>query len=233
MEDILKIKNKIAITALMVLIFLSCLSCVYAEDLNNTDDKLSLDSTELENLETSHIENENVTILSSEPESNEHSQAYLVLDNDADKENICIGDYVTWTVSVINKGPDTAENVKVYDQLPDGLKYIKHTTTKGTFNPKTGIWDIGNLTISDGEVFLNIITQAVSVGEKINKATLTSDTYNLNSNESYEEEEIDVFEREIQTVTKKSIDSKYSAGNPIALILISFFTIFITSVKSK
>ena len=170
---------------------------------------------------------------SSEAKSDSQSQAYLILDNDADVENIYIGDYVTWIVSVINKGPDTAKNVKVYDQLPEGLKYVKHTTTKGTFNPETGIWSIGNLTIDDGEVFLNIITQAFSVGEKINKAKVTSDTYNLNENESYEEEEIDVFEHEVKAYAEKSIVSSYATGNPIALIVLSLFTTLITSIKTK
>ena len=41
------------------------------------------------------------------------------------------------------------------------------------------------------EVSLYITCKAITVGEKINKATLTSDTFNLN-NESYEGEEIDV-----------------------------------------
>lgn len=169
----------------------------------------------------------------SKAKSDSQSQSYLILDNDADVENVYIGDYVTWIVSVINKGPDTAKNVKVYDQLPEGLKYVKHTTTKGTFNPETGIWSIGNLTIGDGEVFLNIITQAFSVGEKINKAKVTSDTYNLNENQSYEEEEIDVFEHEVKAYSEKSIVSSYSTGNPLALIVLSLFTILITSIKTK
>lgn len=218
---------------LIALIFLSCLSRAYAEDLNGTDDRLNSDSDDSQNLGVANSGNSNGNNISIKSTNTTKPQAYLILDNDANIENIYIGDYVTWIISVINIGPDTAKNVKVFDQLPDGLKYIRHTTTKGTFDPKTGIWNIGDLSVSDGEVFLNIITQALTVGEKINKANLTTDTYNLNYNESYEEEEIDVLERENPIPIKKPIDSKYSAGNPIALILISFFTMFITSVKTK
>lgn len=228
------------------------LTCVNAEDLDASDLSQG-DSQELEiskessdavpiasdalptsdtKLEISK-EGSDSTPKSSEAKTDSQSQSYLILDNDADIENIYIGDYVTWIVSVMNKGPDTAKNVKVYDQLPDGLKYVKHTTTKGTFNPETGIWSIGNLTISDGEVFLNITTQAFSVGEKINKAKVTSDTYNLNENESYEEEEIDVFEHDVESHVEKSIVSSYAAGNPMALIVLSLFAILITSIKTK
>ena len=79
----------------------------------------------------------------------------------------------------------------------------------------------------------SITTKAFSVGEKINKAKLTSDTHNLNENESYEEEEIDVFEHEVKAYAEKSIVSSHTTGNPLALIVISLFTILITSIKNK
>lgn len=229
----LKNKNQITIAIAIALIFLSCLSCAYAQDLNDTDSELNLNSNDQQELElatpASDVKSDDNDILSSES-PNKDSKAFLVLDNDANIENIYLGDYVVWIVSVLNEGPDTAKNVRVYDKLPDGLEYVKHTTTKGTFNPKTGIWNIGDLSIKDGEVFLNITTLAKTVGEKINKAKVATDSDNLNKNESYEEEEIDVLEHEKEV--EKQVEIR-SVGNPIALILISFFALFITSVKSK
>lgn len=76
-------------------------------------------------------------------DSNITKSAYLVLDNDADNENIHVGDYVTWTVSVQNLGPDIAQNTKVYDELPEDLQYCYHKLTKGVFNPQNrnmGYW---------------------------------------------------------------------------------------------
>lgn len=153
------------------------------------------------------------------------STANVELDNDADVENIRIGDYVTWTITARNFGPDIAKKVKVYDKLPDGLKYVRHTTTKGTFDAETGIWDIGDLKIEDGEVSLFITMLAETIGEKVNKASLTTDTPNT-SNKTYEEEEIDVFEKENNEDSKKAIEfpSRHVAGNPIAMILVSLFT---------
>ena len=235
----------------MIMVTLLSLSCVNANDSNSTDVVLEVtdDISQESNLELSD-DNEDVLEITSDENvletaadedilsSNESngktdSSAYLVLDNDANIENVYVGDYVVWIVSVINKGPDIAKNVKVYDQLPDGMEYIKHTATKGTFNPKTGIWNIGNLSAEDGEVFLNITVKALSVGEKINKANLTTDSINLN-NESYEEEEIDVLEPEDDdNDSDKVAKSLYSTGNPLALVLISLFIIFVTSIKSK
>ena len=122
------------------------------------------------------------------------------------------------------------KNVKVLDQIPDGLKYIKHTTTKGTFDPKTGIWDIGDLSVEDNEVFLYITTLAVSVGEKINKANLTCDTVNLN-NDTYEEEEIDVVENSKDSNEVIYENTLKSTGNPLMLVILSLLGCFIGYFK--
>lgn len=213
------------------------MSCIDAKDFNNTSEELTLDPQDNNEIAVDANSNSNETeiqseILSSQSPKTTESQAYLVLDNDADKENIYIGDSVTWIVSVINKGPDMAKNVKVYDQLPEGLKYLKHTTTKGTFNPKTGIWDIGNLSVEDGEVFLNILTKALTPGEKVNKATVTTDSVNLNENESFEEEEIDVFEKHAE-ISKSAYSQKQQTGNPLYLIVLSLCSIFITFLRKS
>lgn len=237
--------KKIILIAL-VLIALSGLVCVNASDLDNATDSLSQqDPQELEvaaeSNDTAPIGKSNDTdIVISDSKTNDFSSkitdssAYLVLDNDADKENICLGDYVTWIVSVENRGPGNAKSVKVFNQLPDGLKYVKHTATQGTFNPNTGIWDIGNL-LNGSEVFLYIKTLAVSLGEKVNKANLTCQSINLNK-ERYEEEEIDVFDCRNQTPNADHSEhfhekSMKTAGNPIGLVLLSLFGCFMAYSK--
>lgn len=228
---------------MLILLFLCSISFVSAADIDNSTLDSSLIPDEAPELAVSaesqdllSISQNNSAVLESSSQKNDvsskdgDSSAYLILDNDADKENVHIGEYVTWIVRVINTGPGIAKNVKVFDQIPDGLKYIKHTTTKGTFDPKTGIWDIGDLSVDDNEVFLYITTLAVSVGEKINKANLTCDTVNLN-NETYEEEEIDVVEN-----TKDSNDVVYentlkSTGNPLMLVILSLLGCFMGYYK--
>lgn len=224
-----------------MLIALSSLACTNALDLDSATDNLTnYDAHDLEsavepgNGEVIGKGNETV-VMASEPQSSNlsskdgGSSAYLIIDNDADKENIIIGDYVTWIVSVLNKGPGNAKNVKVFDKLPDGLKYINHKTTQGSFSPKRGIWDIGDL-LNGKEVFLYITTLAVSVGEKINKVNLTCESVNLN-NETYEAEEIDVFNNHEREHAKHHADSMRPAGNPIGLILLSLLSCFIIYIK--
>ena len=213
-------KSKSVLIILICAIIIS-IGSVSAADTNATEiDQIDLSSNNEEVILTDS------GLISSSNNTNVKSEAYLVLDNDADKENIYVGDLVTWDVSVQNYGPDVADNTQVYDELPDGWQYIYHTLTKGVFNPATGIWSIGNLSVEDGEVFLYITCKALTSGEKINKANLTSDTFNLND-ESYEEEEIDVFDiedndnhKDNDNHIKQSYPTIKKAGNPLFLILV-------------
>ena len=74
------------------------LSCVNAENIVNS-------TGELQSAPNTYPASQNTS----------NTRSFLVLDNDADKENIKIGEVVTWEVSVINLGNETAKGVKVYD----------------------------------------------------------------------------------------------------------------------
>lgn len=222
--------NKSFYIALFVALFLS-FGAVSADDLNESQ---TLESNDLQTITTQ--DSSDSSQVSESINASDESGAYLVLDNDADIENIYIGDLVTWILSAENLGPDISQNTKIYDELPEGLQYLYHSSTKGVFNPETGIWDIGDLTIEDSPVFLYITCKAISVGEKVNKAWITSDTKNLN-NETFEEEEIDVFdydyEYKIHDNVKNEVSNLKSAGNPIFSIIICLFLIFTGFVFKK
>jgi uncharacterized repeat protein (TIGR01451 family) len=94
------------------------------------------------------------------------------------------GDVLTITVTATNKGPDTANGVKITDLLPAGLKFACYSTSstlysiKGTYNSTSGIWDIGSL--SNGEVAtLKIIANVTATVNNTNiilNATKTNET---------------------------------------------------------
>ncbi len=123
------------------------------------------------------------------------------------------------------------QNVKVYNHLSEGLKYINYTSTKGTFNPDTGIWDIGDV-LGHHKEFLYVTTLAVSIGEKINSARLTTDSINLN-NITYEEEEIDVHERHYSSDKNHHSLSFNVTGNPVVLVLVCLFGCITGYIKRK
>ncbi len=213
----INMNKRIFISLFLLFAFLS-LSAVSASDLNESQ------TLESNDVEITAAQDSNV--LSSQ---NELSGAFLMIDNDADTENVYVGELVTWTLTADNLGSDIAKNTKVYNQLPEGLQYLYHSSTKGVFDPQTGIWDIGDLKSEDGPVYLHITCKAITSGEKVNKAWITSDTKNLNIKD-YEEEEMDVLDYENEYENHDNIKNEVpilkSAGNPVFLILMCLFLIF-------
>ena len=57
-----------------------------------------------------------------------------------------VGDTITFTVTLTNKGPDAATNVEVSDQLPAGLSFVSAIPSQGVYGPGSGIWTVGTVT---------------------------------------------------------------------------------------
>ena len=91
-------------------------------------------------------------------------------------------DQQAFTISAINNGPDTAPAAQVTVTGLDDT-YVSHSVTAGTFDPTTGIWQIGELKETafyqavhdrDGET-LSIITSAASNATVTARITNTQD----------------------------------------------------------
>ncbi|HMT93548.1 GEVED domain-containing protein [uncultured Thiothrix sp.] len=68
----------------------------------------------------------------------------LELTKTLDKATARHGDTVKYTLTVTNKGPDNASNVKVADVLPSGLTYVSDDSA-GAFDTASGVWTVGAL----------------------------------------------------------------------------------------
>ena len=94
-----------------------------------------------------------------------------------------VGDEVVFTITVINSDPSDAPGVQVKDILPSGLSYVSDDSG-GSYNPDTGIWDIGDVSaiIPNHTVSLNITARVTHEGEILNIASIIA--YPDNSNNS-------------------------------------------------
>ena len=72
------------------------------------------------------------------------------------------GENVPFVIAARNFGPDTATNVKVGVELPDGLTYYSYDTSTGTYNSGTGIWDIGDMMADESAEVTLTITATVA-----------------------------------------------------------------------
>ncbi len=82
----------------------------------------------------------------------------------------------TYTITITNDGPDSANFVQVKDGLPKGIGFISSSSTVGSYNPNNGIWDLP--TLANGETATLTITTKVLVASSLqNKAeVVASDT---------------------------------------------------------
>ncbi len=73
-----------------------------------------------------------------------------------------VGDTITFTITLSNLGPDTATEVEVTDQFPTaGLQLQTATPSQGTYDPGTGIWDVGTVLSGAGNAQTLTITALV------------------------------------------------------------------------
>ncbi|WP_122818849.1 DUF7507 domain-containing protein [Nocardioides pantholopis] len=102
--------------------------------------------------------------------------ADIAVNKTVDDPTPVLGDTVEFAIGVRNLGPDTAEDVTVDDLLPPGLTYVSSTTTVGTYDPDTGVWEIGDLAPVDlpatgDQAVLRITARATQIGTLTNTAT--------------------------------------------------------------
>jgi uncharacterized repeat protein (TIGR01451 family) len=84
-----------------------------------------------------------------------------------------LGDHVTFTVRVQNRGPDTAHDVAVRDVLPHEIVFVGGTADQGSYDPQSGLWQIG--TVAAGAAVDLVIEARVTATEtRINAAEIVS-----------------------------------------------------------
>src|SRR5262249_48668456 len=83
-----------------------------------------------------------------------------------------VGDTVTFTITLIDKGPDAATNVTISDLLPAGLAFVSGAPSQGTYNNTTGVWTVGTVTTTAAQS-LQIQARVVSAGARTNTAAIS------------------------------------------------------------
>jgi uncharacterized repeat protein (TIGR01451 family) len=82
------------------------------------------------------------------------------------------GDTVTYTVTLTNDGPLTANNIEVTDSLPANFAFVSATPSSGSFDDATGIWSIASLAAGNSET-LDIVGTITAIGQLTNVAEVT------------------------------------------------------------
>jgi len=107
-------------------------------------------------------------------------RADLAVVKRASPRSLPVGDRVTWTVTVTNKGPDTATNVVIEDTLPDDVSFVD-----GSLDVPPNVTCVGaRCTIpslaSGASVTGTFVTTVTAVGTKTNVVTVDADQTDVN-----------------------------------------------------
>jgi uncharacterized repeat protein (TIGR01451 family)/gliding motility-associated-like protein len=87
------------------------------------------------------------------------------------------GQSVNFTITVTNSGTATAYNVAVNDVLPSGYTFVTSTSSIGTYNSNTGVWNIDSIVAPDSaQLIVTVIVN--SVGDYMNIASLNTGNAN-------------------------------------------------------
>ncbi|MBI4814038.1 MAG: DUF11 domain-containing protein, partial [Methanobacterium sp.] len=106
--------------------------------------------------------------------------------NGGSSATVNVNDTVTYVITAVNNGLDTASGLRITDLIPTGLSNINYSINgAGTFNPTTGLWNIGTLT-QGASTILTItgkVTAAMAGLTTTNYANRTAQTeYNPSPN---------------------------------------------------
>jgi uncharacterized repeat protein (TIGR01451 family)/fimbrial isopeptide formation D2 family protein len=84
-----------------------------------------------------------------------------------------LGDTVTYTVVADNLGPNDATGVVVRDMLPSGLTLVSASPSRGGYDPATGTWTIGTVSVvpgPDAPPRLTLVARVDRTGPLVNLA---------------------------------------------------------------
>ncbi|KZX17046.1 large cysteine-rich periplasmic protein OmcB, serovars L1/L3 precursor [Methanobrevibacter filiformis] len=92
---------------------------------------------------------------------------------------VSVGDNVLYTITVTNNGLTNASGVFVIENLTNNSKvqFVSASTSKGSYNSGTGVWNIGDLSAHES-VSLNVIVLVVGNGSILNVVNVTTDEPN-------------------------------------------------------
>ncbi len=100
--------------------------------------------------------------------------ADLQIGKSVDRAAPRIGDTITYTVTVTNRGPRLATGVAVTDELPAGVTYQAHTDGM-QYDPASGVWNVGDLARDESaSLAVSAVVAAGTVGQTVvNEARVT------------------------------------------------------------
>jgi uncharacterized repeat protein (TIGR01451 family) len=91
----------------------------------------------------------------------------------SDKTSLAIGENVTFTIKLINDGPDDATGITLQTAIPAALSFVQAIASTGTYNNSSGLWSVPSLS-NGSQATLMITAKAMMAGTFKNKALISA-----------------------------------------------------------
>ncbi|MBR0370234.1 MAG: DUF11 domain-containing protein, partial [Methanobrevibacter sp.] len=144
-----------------------------------------------------------------------------------------VGDLITYTITVVNRGTSDATGVLVLENLTDGLRYVSDDS-QGKYDFNYGIWYVGNLNAGESAV-LNIVVQVTKVGNITNYVIVICDQEIIDINSTVANVTVEVVEHaENETDVPVPAEAALKeTGNPIMMLLMVLLSAGICLIRRK
>ncbi|WP_143959442.1 DUF7507 domain-containing protein [Litoribacter populi] len=124
-----------------------------------------------------------------------------------DQTEVMVGDMITYTITLTNKGRETLENIRIEDFLPEELMFISSNLERE--DGEKLVFVIEKLGAGES-VELVIETMAIAEGEVVNRAHLTIDDFEADA----EAEKVDIRNALVDlSITKTSFNKEILEGD--------------------
>ena len=143
-----------------------------------TDNTVSILWTEMENTSVSVSYDSNTSCGTGNTTTFEEIVmvcADLTINKTVDNKQPTIGEIITFTIAVTNEGPNDFMDVQISEDMPSGFELVDFTTSLGTYNPVTSIWQIDVLP-ANVTATLEIRSEVLGEGNHTNVASIVTST---------------------------------------------------------
>ena len=116
--------------------------------------------------------------------------ADLIVTKSVSNDTARFNDIITWTIDVLNDGPDIAHNVTIYDLLPDSLVWIGDDSSD-EYDPLTGLLFVEELGVGESYT-LNIDCRVNATGLLVNNVSVNASEYDYNLTNNFDNDTVEV-----------------------------------------
>ncbi|KAF2337528.1 DUF11 domain-containing protein, partial [Flavobacterium nitrogenifigens] len=139
-----------------------------------------------------------------------------------------VGSQVSFELKITNDGPNNATGVQVADLLPSGFQYVNYSSSAGTYDNTTGIWNVGTVDVGVTESLI-IDAKVLPAGDYKNIAQVSASnlpdpdsTPNNDDGDQSEDDEDNVVLTPIPPAADLSLTKTVSNATPLVGSLVTF-----------